>query len=784
MMRHTVLLIYRNFNRFKTIFFINLIGLSTGMACTLLIWMWVKDEMKVDSFFENDDRLFQVMQNMNSGNGVETIEATPGLLARSLEEEMPEVEHAAVVVPPTFNISKGVISAGDTAVNASAQYVSRNFLGVFSYQLIHGQRSQSLADKKSIVISKSLAKRLFGSVESAVGGSIRWHAHGVDGLFLISAVLESLPRHATGQFDVLLNYDVFEDVNPEAGWGNSGPRTFVLLKEGTAVDQFNEKLKGFMKSKDSSSTSTLFVQRYSDRYLNGTYHNGVPAGGRIEYVWLFSIVGVIILIIACINFANLSTAKALRRIKDIGIKRVMGAGKRTLIFQSLAESTAMSFLSVGVAVLFVDLFMDPFNRITGKQLSLNVDAEFVILLVCLATIAGLMSGIYPGLYLSRLKPMSVLKGKVDTVAEEVWMRKGLVTFQFAVSVVLISSVWIVYAQLQFVQARNLGYNRDHVVYFNTEKMSEGIMEEILNIPGVLNAGGGSLIAGNPLGGSSADWEGKDPENKTFFQNLWCTYGLMETLGMEMVAGSAFSEESGSYDQIILNEKAIESMGLRDPLGKTVNIRGQQRQIVGIVRNFHFESLYEQIKPCALLLLPVGFAPRVSVRIQAGKEKQVLESLDRLHHKYSPSEPFDFKFMEDDYQLLYAGEQRVSKLVKYFAGLAVLISCMGLFGISSFVTERRVKEVGVRKVLGASVFRIVLLLSGEFSRVVLISILIALPASFFIAKQWLDHFAFKISLSWWYFAGAGSLAMLVAWLTVAAQALKAARANPVKCLRDE
>jgi ABC-type antimicrobial peptide transport system permease subunit len=784
MLRHTLLLIFRNYKRFKTTFFINLVGLSTGLACTLLIYLWVRDEFSVDKFFEKDDQLFQVMQNMHGENGIETIEATPGLLAQALAHEMPEVEYSAAVVPPAFNISKGTISIGETLMKTSGQYVSKDFFNVFSYQLIHGDKGRVLLDKNGVVISKDLALKLFKSVANAVGKSIEWNAQDIMGLYFISGVFESPPSNATNQFDILLNYDLFEEMHPDNGWADSSPRTFILLKEGTSGDQFNDKIKGFIKSKDNNSTASLFIQRYSDRYLQGSYKNGMPSGGRIEYVRLFSIIGFLILVIACINFMNLSTAKASSRIKAVGIKKAMGAGRQTLILQYLAESMFMAFLSLGVAILFVDLFMAQFSHITGKNLDRAFHGSFISSVLAITIIAGLLSGSYPALYLSRFKPASALKGKLNSYLDEVWTRKGLVIFQFAVSIILIVSVWVVYRQMEFVQSKSLGYKRDHVIYFNTEKMSQTIMTEIRKIPGVVNAGGGRLEAGASLGGSSADWEGKSRDNKTFFFGLWGSYGLIETLGMEMVAGRTFSEDFGSYDQIIFNEKAIESMGLKDPVGKTVRIRGQERQIVGVVKDFHFESLYETVKPCALLLAPVEYAPNVTARIQAGTSGATIQSLQRIHQLHNPAQPFDFKFMDDDYQRLYAAEQRVSVLTKYFAGLAILISCLGLFGLAAFTAERRMKEIGIRKVLGSSMLSIVYLLSNDFTKIILIAIIIAVPISYFITKHWLNTFVFRISLEWWYFIGAGIIALLIAWLTVGTQAFRAAGVNPVKCLKDE
>lgn len=785
MLKHILLLIYRNFKRFKSSFFINLIGLSTGLGCTLLIFLWVNDELSVDKFYKKDAQLYQVMQNMHRTNGVQTIEATPGPLAKSLDEEMPEVEYSVAVIPTTFNTSKGVISTEDTHIKSTGQYVSKDFFNIFSYKLIYGDKQKVLSEKKGIVISKELALKLFQSVENAVGKTIDWKTQSISGLGFVSGVFESPPSNATTRFDLLLNYEWFEEIHPLTRWGNSSPRTYILLKEGTSPDKFNDKIRNFIKSKDKDSDATLFIQRYSDRYLYSRYENGVPAGGRIEYVKLFSIIAIFTLVIACINFMNLSTAKASRRVKEVGIKKAVGAGRKSLVFQYLGESTVMAFLSLTLAVFFVELLLPRFNQITGKQLALSFDTNLILSVLGITLITGLIAGSYPALYFSRFNPASVLKGKLNTSLGEKWTRKGLVVFQFALSVILIVSVWIVYKQIEFVQSKKLGYNRDHVIYFETEKINNAFISQLENIPGVLYAGGGSIEAGDPIGGTSdIQWEGKNPENNIFFSRLWVGYGLIETLEMEMVAGRAFSEDFGSHDQIIFNEAAIKIMGLKAPIGKIIKIGTEEREVVGVVKDFHFESLYEEVKPVAVLLAPMEYAPKISVKIQVETEARTIGSIQKVYQKHNPGLVFDFKFMDDDYQRLYASEQRVSTLSNYFAGLAILISCLGLFGLAAFTTERRTKEIGIRKVLGATASKIVVLLSKDFAMLVGLSILIAIPVAWYVMSEWLQNFAYRIEITWSIFLLAGLITILIALATVSYQAIKAARLDPVNSLRSE
>lgn len=785
MFKYNLLFILRNFNRNRGSVFINLVGLSVGLASALIIFLWVNDELSIDRFFKNDTQLFQVLQNTKTGNGTETIEATPGRLAKALSEEIPEIEYAAEVVPTSFNISKGTISQNDEHIKSVCQYVTDDFFNVFSYQILYGDKDKILSAKNNVVLSRELALKLFGDLKNAVGKTVEWNAHDISGTYTVSGIYDLPVSHSTNQFDLLLNYELFEQVNPWNGWGSSSPHTFVLLKKDASPKLFNEKIKSFLKSKEANLEVTLFAQRFSDRYLNGHYENGKPAGGKIEYVELFSLIAFFILIIACINFMNLSTARASVRMKEVGIKKTVGAGRKALIFQYLGESLIMTFLSSVFALLLVYFLITPFNNLAGKHLVFPFDARFLLIVAAITVFTGLLAGSYPALFLSRFPPIAILKGKFVNSSGEIRVRKGLVIFQFVASVLLILSVWVVYAQLSFVQSKNLGYNKDHVVYFDVKEMSPSALSEIKNIPGVINAAGGNLTAGMNLGGTSdINWAGKNPDNHTFFSVKWVGYNLIETLGMKMAAGNAFSEDYGSPNQVIFNETAIKTMGLTDPIGQSVTANGEKMQIVGIINDFNFESLYEKVKPCVLFVAPMQYAPKLSVKIMAGTEKTTLENLKKVYQKYYPGQPFEYRFMDDDSQKLYVSERRVSTLSKYFAGLAILISCLGLFGLTTFTVERRIKEIGIRKVMGSGISEIVRLLTRDFTRLVIIAIGIALPAGYLIDHSWLESFAYRIDLKWWYFAGTGLITLLIAWLTMGLQTIRAAMVNPVECLKEE
>ncbi|GLU51722.1 ABC transporter permease [Dyadobacter frigoris] len=786
MFRHNLLVIYRNFKRFKSTFFINLTGLSAGLACSLLIYLWVNDELSVDKFHEKDSQLFQVMENRVQAQGIWTATSTSIPLAETLKSEMPEVEYTM-----GSRLFEGTLSVGNTDLRSKGRYAGKDIFNMFSYGLEQGNASQVLNDKNSIVISEKLAQNLFHTTQNVIGKSIEFQH---EKQFVVSGIYKGTPSNSSEQFDFVISFEIIKDqYKSSANWGNTGPDTFVLLKSGTDVSQFNKKIANLVKAKSNGEVThrTLFLRPYSSGYLHGKYENGLTAGGRIEYVRLFSIIAVFILIIACINFMNLSTAKASGRIKEVGIKKAIGAYRETLIYQYLGESMLMTFLSLFLSVLLVLLFLPQFNEITNKNLTFHYDPKLIFTLLGVVVFTGLISGSYPALYLSGFNPISVLKGKLNISTGEVWARKGLVVFQFTISVILIVSVIVVYKQVEFVQSENLGYNKDNIVYFMREgKLSddskmETFLSELKNTPGVVNASSiGHDMTGHNSGTSGIWWEGKAEDNKTEFENVGVNYEMMQTLGIQMKEGRLFSRDfSADSSKIIFNEAAVKFMGMKDPVGKTVKLWGNDMQIVGIAKDFHFESLHENVKPL-FFRLAKGNTYLIMAKIAAGKEKPVITSMEELYKRHNPGFSLNYKFLDQEYQAQYAAELRVAALSKYFAGLAILISCLGLFGLAAFTAERRLKEIGIRKVLGSSVFNIVYLLSSDFTKLVIAAIVIALPVSYLITGYWLQSFALHIDLQVWYFLGAGVAALAIAWLTVGMQAVKAANVNPLECLKSE
>ncbi len=787
MIQHNVLIAIRNFNRHRVSFIINLTGLSSGLACSLFIYLWVADELSINKFNINDSRLYQVMQNVNSATGVETIEHTQGLLAAALAQEIPEVEFAATVVPPNWFSSPGIISFENTFLKANPQFISKDYFNVFTCPILQGDRNNLLPDRSAVAISENLALKLFHTTENIIGKTVDWNHDRFTGEYHITGVFETTPANSTNQFDLLLTYDLFQYLRPSINdWGNSDPSTFLLLKGDINVESLNEKINQVLKAKYPNSESTLFIQRYSDRYLFGHYDNGKPAGGRIFYVRLVSIVGILILVIACINFTNLSTAKASRRGKEVGIKKVVGAGRKSLVWQYLSESALVTFCSLVIAVCLVYVLIPQFNTITGKSLFLKPDTTMIAGLVCFFLVTSFLAGSYPAFYLSAFSPANVLKGRRNTSITEVVVRKGLVIFQFSISIILIVTVVIAYEQMQYIQSKNLGYKRENIITFDMEGQPSSKLEafrsELMAVPGVLNAGTYYHNLTGDNGNIRLDWDGKSPDQKVDFINLEVGYDFIETIGIEFKEGRSPTKNANPESQIVLNEKAIQIMGLKDPIGKTVRYWGKESTIVGIAKDFNFESLHEEIKPCFFRVYPI--MPKFVVKIQGGAEKQVIEEIGHLYARFSSGYPFDYRFLDETYRMLYANEQKISVLSRYFALTTIVISCLGLLGLAAFSAERRIKEIGIRKILGSSEMGIVYLLSNDFAKVVIAAVVIALPLSYLITASWLNTFAFRIELQWWYFIGVATLALSIALVTVSSQAILAARANPNQSLKSE
>lgn len=783
MFKHNLLITFRSFKRYKSSFLINLVGLSAGLASTLLIYLWVNDEMQVDKFHEHDSRLYSVMGNFHNTDGINTWNGMPAPLSKALQEEYPEIDKAVGATDPSWGIVFN-LTADEKKLKAVGKYVSEDYFDLFSYELVQGTATDALSNRNAVAISDQLAARLFGVNEDIIGKTIQWEGSTEKGQSIISGVFKSPPQNSTDQFDFLLPFQKYMETQ-QNNWYAPTSVSYVLLHEDANVDELNQKVSGFLKTRAEGSEVDLFLKPYSESYLYGNYENGTLSGGRIQYVKLFSIIASFILIIACINFMNLSTAKASRRIKELGVKKASGATRGNLVAQYLSESIVMAYLSLFVAVAVVALLLPQFNLITEKQITLTFDKTLIASAMTITLIAGLVSGSYPALYLSGFNPAVVLKGKLKTSVGEVWIRKGLVVFQFSISIILIVSVFVVYKQVQFVQNKHLGYDKENVILFESNgKITENFdtfVNEMRNIPGVVNASGmTNSMFGAP--GGELEWNGT--ESSSSFSRFMVYYDFIETLGLKVKQGESFSRANSGETRIIINESAAKLIGLKDPVGTKVKFWEEDARIIGVVQDFNFQSLHDDVSPMFFHLYPTEYLASIIVKLKSGNQQATIAELQKFYSEFNPGYTLDYRFLANDYQQLYESENKVGILSKYFAGIAILISCLGLFGLAAFTAERRIKEIGIRKILGSSVFQIVKMLSGDFTRIVLFAIALSLPISYFITKSWLLDFAFSIELQWWFFAGAGVLSLAISWITIGIQTIKAARANPVKSLKYE
>jgi putative ABC transport system permease protein len=787
MFKHNLVITLRNFRRYKTSFIVNVVGLSTGLTCVLLIGLWITDEMAMDQFHVYKDRLYQVCENVTQNGGVITRVSTSGPTAETLLTEYPEVEMA--IMSKLEWIETQVLTVGQTNIKARELNADADFFRMFSFPLVQGNPGTVLKDKSSIVISEDIAIRLFGTKENVVGKTIEMNHKDQ---FQVTGVMADISKQASVSFDFVIPFEVFRANNEWLkDWGGTAPQTHVLLREGADFEAVNKRIEHLVIDQTDSATMYRrpFLRKVSDAYLYNRYQDGKLAGGRIEYVKLFGIIAGFILLIACINFMNLSTARASRRAKEVGVKKVIGARQGSLIGQYLAESTLVAFLSLAIALALAWLLLPKFNLLTDKHLALTLDSPWLPYLPLVVLATGLLAGSYPALYLTKFKPVTVLRGKLAGMMGEALVRKGLVMFQFTLSIVLIVSVMVVSRQISFVQTKNLGYNRDNVIIITREgalKQNQGaFIEEVKKIPGVTAAAAASHdMTGHNGGTSGIGWPGKDPDDRTEFERIAADHGLLELLEFELVQGRSFVPGSEADKQaIIFNEAAIKFMGMKDPLGRKVEFNGGEYEIIGVIKDFNYESFHEPMKPAFLWLQP-AWTGSVMIRLEPGNPQEALSRLEKFYNAFNPGFPFTYRFIDDDYQKMYASENRVGQLSRYFAGLAILISCLGLFGLAAFTAERRIKEIGIRKVMGSTSLGIVYLLSLDLTKMVIVAILVGLPLGAWLASLWLGGFAFRIELEWWFFVVSGATALLIAWVTVAVQTAKAAGVNPSECLRAE
>ena len=783
---------WRNLVRNKSFSAINIAGLGLGMACSLLIMLWIQDERKVDGFHANGRELYQVYERNFYDGKVDAVYQTQGLLADELKRVIPGVLYACGMEAASAPGTASTFEAGQHINKMAGSFSGADFFKMFSFPLLQGDAETALKAPGSVAISRKMAEQFFGSIENAFGKTIRYE-NKED--LQVTAVFENLPATSSVQFEFLRSWTDFVKANEWVqNWSNTSPATYIQLRKGAEPAKVENELRDFIyryKEKNEGSHVELALQPYTEKYLHSTFKNGYVNGGRIEYVRLFTIVAFFILVIACINFMNLATAQSAKRAREVGLRKVIGAMRISLFKQFIGEAMLLTFCAVLVALAVAGILLPGFNSLTGKQLTLPFQQPlFWVSLVALVSATGFVAGSYPALYLSSLNPVRVLKGSLKFNWSSIFFRKGLVVFQFTLSIVLIVGMIVIYRQMDYIKTKNIGYDRENLVYIPIEgdlaKNYAAFKAEAQNLPGILAI---SKMRNSPTviehHTGNLSWPGKDQNLVLSIADGVVGYDFVKTMKLSLVEGRDFSKEFGTDSTgFLLNESAAKKIGFKQALGQTLLFGNRPGKVVGVLKDFHFNSLHQTIEPLVLRLNENWTWGTILVRTEAGKTNESIAGLEKLCKQINPRFPFTYQFSDEEFTKLYKSEEVVSGLFNFFAFLAFFISCLGLFGLSTFTAAQRTREIGVRKVLGASVSDIIGMLSGNFLKLVGIAILIGFPVAWLVMNLWLQNFAYKTSIEWWMFALASGVAISVALITVSFQAIKAAVANPVRSLRTE
>ena len=789
MIKNYLKIAFRNIIRHKAFAAINIAGLAIGMACSIFILLWVQNELSYDRFNKNANEIYRIAARA----GDFKVAINPAPMVADLQAKMPVIKNTVRLAT-----SSNVFEVGDRKFEEKRVfYADSTFLQVFSYRLLKGDRASVLNRPDAVLITEDLAKKYFGH-EDALGKILR-KDNNKD--VIVTGILANIPSNSHLQFDCILPMSSIAQTNDNIKnqvWDNFDFYAYVQLDKTSGpssanIAKFNKQMDDIYKTHVSEKTLKVnfWLQPLTAIHLHSNYQVDLPGHGNIQYVNIFFVVALFILSVACINFMNLATARSARRAKEVGLRKVVGAGRKQLIGQFLGESMLISFVSLILATGIVWLLLPLFNDLAGKKLSIHLlDSRIITILATIALATGLISGSYPALFLSGFQPVKVLKGNVKTMGGNLIFRNGLVVVQFVVSIMLLAGTAIVYRQLNFIKSMNLGFDKSNLLYLPMAgemwNKQQALKAELKQNPLTSNYAITSDLPVDLASGTvNVHWEGKDPKSQVVFPTLMVDEGFFNVFQMKILSGRVFSPEFKSDStNFIVNEKAVQVMGMKvsNAVGKSLSLWDNKGTIIGVVKNFNYKPIQQPIEPMILALNRWGGT--AVIRTQPGKTEATIKALGKISADLNPGYPFSYGFLDQDLANQYKGEQRMGSLFNVFAVLAIFISCMGLYGLSAFMAEQRTKEIGVRKVLGASVFKVVYLLSTGFTKLILIAVVIAVPLAWFAINSWLKSFAFRVNADWMVFLIASLAALAIAWLTVSYESIKAAIANPVKSLRNE
>jgi putative ABC transport system permease protein len=786
MLKNYFKIAWRNILRSKGYALINIGGLGIGMASAILILLWIQNEVSMDREHPKSDRIYR-MYNRDTFSGEPWAwGTTPKIMGPTLQKDYPEVEQAVRINHANF-----LFTVGDNKTNESGRFVDPEFLDVLDFPTIAGDRSTALTDPYSMVVTKDFAKKLFGT-EMAVGNSVRIDSADI---FRVTAVLENIPNNTRFKSDFFLSWEYMKKLGwDDEYWGNNSVETYVLLAENASHEAFNEKVRTISQSHtNGETTSEVFSYPLTQVHLYGKSENGKLVAGRVVTVRMFGFIAAFILVIACINFMNLSTARSERRAKEVGLRKAVGAARSSLILQFIAESTLIALISGLFGLLIVQLVLPSFNTLVGKQLYLPfASVVFWMEFIGFIILTGLLAGSYPAFFLSAFSPVKVLKGTFQSAASAVNPRKMLVVLQFSFAIVLIVSTIIIQRQINHAQNRELGYIKDNLIYLfiqgDVGKHYSAIKQSLLG-SGAVEAVTKSMspITQRYSDGWGYSWEGSTPEDeKLDFIRLSSDADFMKVMGTELVEGRDIDIHQFPSDStaILLNETAVRRMRFENPLGQVVSDGEDNYTVVGVIKDFIFESPYDPVNPL-IVFGPSSWFSVVHIRLNADRPiAENIATVQSIFEEFNPEFPFEYNFVDEQYAKKFDDTARTAKLSMLFTFLTIVISCLGLFGLSTYMAANRLKEIGVRKVLGASVAGISLLLSKDFLKLVGIAFLISVPIAWYIMAQWLKDFDYSIGIEWWVFVATGLVTMVIAVCTVSFQSIKAALTNPATTLKSE
>jgi len=776
---------FRNLIRNKTYNFLNIAGLAVGIACAALILLWVEDELSYNHFFPNRESLYIVKDKQTYEGKTFVFDATPGPLAQAMKAEIPGIRAVARSSWDNFVL----FSLGDKSIYETGLYVDPPFLKMFSVPFIKGNADGALSQLHFLVISRKMAMKFFGSTD-VVGKTLKV-SNKQD--YIVSGVFSDLPENVSVKFEWLLSFKIMEDQNEwMTHWGNNGIITYAQAEPHADVSVVNKSLYGFIQTKNSETIAKMMLYPLTRfRLYNSFDDSGNEKEGLIKNVRMFTLIAWIILIIACINFMNLATARSEKRAKEVGIRKVNGATRQKLIFQFISESLLLSIVSMLLAVLIIFLTLPAFNNLVHKHLELRLfQSLHLVALMAITLVCGVMAGSYPAFYLSSFKPALVLKGARMKGSSAGFIRKALVILQFSVSVMLIICTTIIYQQIRFGKDRDLGFKKENQINITLQgRMKEhfGAIKNDLLGTGAVE----SVCVSNSqvlhMGSNTSDfsWEGKSPDKQVLITIEGISSDYIATQGMQLTKGRCFYENPKSdSSNVIINETLEKIIGNKNILGLVINWGNKKLTVVGVVKDFISNDVYARPSPL-IFYSDLSDVNTMTIRFKTGTElNSALSRVEKVLKSNNPGFPFNYDFTDEEFNRLFKAETLIGKLAGIFASLAIMISCLGLFGLASFTAERRTKEIGVRKVLGASVAGITNLLSTDFLKPVVLSVIIAFPVSWWVMFNWLKDYEYRTAIHWWVFALAGLLVIGIALATVIFQSVRAAMANPVKSLRTE